>query len=114
MLDDEFFDKNPISIYHGIKHQSGSVYAIFSNPRVEPDGDIYLVNEAGMHRGIVRALEHQRRFPQDNHNAQELQVKKRALLDVQREKQRCGIPLDAPAPTGRDFLTIVHCQPACG
>lgn len=109
MLDDEFFRTHPISIYHGIHHQEGSVVALFFNPRVSDK--IYALSEKGLHDGISNALKHQRICPIDNWNATELQVKKRALWEVQEEKVRCGMPLDAPRPTGRGYMTVLSCTP---
>lgn len=81
--------------------------AIFSNPRVAEG--LYALTEQGMHKGITVALEHQASYPQDNHNALEIQVKKRALDAVQEKKSALRIPLDCPRITGRSGLTIVDC-----
>lgn len=107
MLDEEFLKQYPVSVYHGIRHHDESVVAAFTNLLVSEE--MYAVTEKGLHRGITLALEHQCRCPQDNRNAIELQVKKGALWDVQKEKLRCGLPLDTPRPIGREFLTVLSC-----
>lgn len=98
VLDEEFFKQYPISIYHGTRVQDGTVHARFTNPRVA-DG-IYGVTEPWLHKGIMQAREHQARFAEDNRNAAELEVKERALREVQAEKRRLGMPLESPRLDG--------------
>lgn len=107
LLGNDFFEKFPIFIFHRTHHQEGTVVALFTNPRVAEG--IYAVSEKGLYDAIVEALEHQRHYPMDNHNAINLQVNKRALRELQAEKIRYGLPLDAPQPVGSEYLTILDC-----
>lgn len=105
MLTEEFFEKYPISVYHGTHFQDGTIGAKFSNPKI--DGGIYLLSEQGMFEGIQKARNHQRRCPWDNRNLAEIAVKERALIEVQTEKRLHGLPLDAPPLQGPFVLTVI-------
>ena len=107
MLDEEFRKKYPLSEYHGTHHQEGEVVVLFFNPMVARD--IYALDEFSLYESVLRFLEHQRDYPQNDHNAAELQTQKNALWEMQEEKLRCNMPLEAPRPTGREFLTVLNC-----
>jgi len=106
LLDDEFFKQYPVSEYHGVHHQNGTVIAKISNPMIA-DG-VFGSTEAIMYDGIMQARKHQKICPQDNRNAAELSIKSRALMDVQAEKIRCSIPLERPHFDAGSALVFVR------
>lgn len=106
LLDEEFFREYPVTVYHGPHCQDGTVIAKVSTPRVD-DGNIVAVTERCLHEGVEQLEAHQRLCPWDNRNAAELGVTVKALREVQAEKQRLGIPLDAPLLTGPPILTLL-------
>ena len=94
MLGDEFLKTYPVSEFHGTWVQDGTVIGRFSNSMVADD--IYGLTENYLFNRIKHFRDHQRYCPEDTRNAAELKIKERGLEEIQSEKIRLGIPLDAP------------------
>jgi len=112
LLTEAFFKEHPVSKYHGTRFQDGNVHARMSNPMVAARMGasaerIYALTEAAMFEMILQARGHQRRCPIDTRNLAELAVHEKALVEVQAEKTRCGLPLDAPSLKGPFVLTVI-------
>lgn len=111
MCDQEFLEKNPVSVYHGTYFREGTVGASFTNPRVAKEP--FLLSESYLFEAVVEAREEMFHFPDDCWNTANLRVMRRALIEVQEKKREFGIPLDVPpitlldevANTNRKHLT---------
>ena len=94
-----------VSIYHGTHVQKGTVVAKFSHSKIAQG--IFADTETGVFQMIKIAEAHLQVCPQDHCAIAEMDVNKRALIEIQSEKLRRDLPLDAPRIDGPPILCVI-------